>query len=127
MVAQMHQLDPNKLANQDSSGSNDRMSTVAGHRVQVTLGKMGTPVIYRQTPRSVSFEMVVPVQLKVNGQSKNVTAVACGASVMARNRKFLVYAIKVESSAGDAGDLRYQFDAVVDQTVALNPANDVKP
>lgn len=122
LTAGMAKLDMNQALS-SVSGSNDRMSAVAGQQVKVSFGKIGAAVIYRETPLSVNFGMLVPVQMSVGDNAQNSTIAVAGADAMVHNKVIFIYAYSTSTSAEAIAKLRARLDATVDQTIALNPSD----
>jgi len=123
LTAGMANVDMNKVANQELSGANDRMTAAAGQPVGMTMGKLGQPQIYRQTPASFAFTMVVPIQVNVGGQNVSGTMGVAGGMLVAGNRVIDVNVYTSSASPESLADLRDRLDRTVDQTIALNPSD----
>ncbi|HTD28546.1 MAG TPA: hypothetical protein VK660_04075 [Xanthomonadaceae bacterium] len=106
-----------------NSGSNDRLSAVAGKQVGVTFGKVSAPTIYRQTPLSVSFWMLVPIQMRVGNDVTNATTATVGSFAMVRNKLIFIYGYSTNASSDSVARLRSHVNDIVDQTIALNPSD----
>ena len=122
LTAGMTKLDLNQVISSDT-GNNDRMSAVAGQQVKVNFGKIGTPVVYRETPSSIDFGTLVPMEMNIGGEVQNLTFAAAGSFVVVRNKLIFVYAFSTSTSAEAIAKLRARLDATVDQTIALNPSD----
>lgn len=120
LTAGMTKLDLNQLASNES-GANARMSAVAGQSVHVNFGQMSSPTIYRETPMSVEYAMIVPKQMNSGGQTVSATIAVAGAFVVARNRLIFLYAYRTATDEASIADLHRRLDTMVDQTMALNP------
>jgi hypothetical protein len=126
ITAGMNQADMNHVLS-NTSANNDRMSAVAGKQVSVSFGNVGAPVIYRQTSQSVSFGMLVPLQISVNGQPTSMTIAAAGAFALVHNKLLYIYAFNPKTSDADIADVRQHLNGVVDQTLAMNQSDTSVP
>jgi len=122
LTAGMSQDDMDKVMAADS-GSNDRMSAVAGKQVSFNVGKVGAPEIYRETTQSVNYGMLVPMQVRIGNDVKSGTMAAAGSFTIARNKLIYIYAFSTDASVDNIKRLRAHLNDVVDRTIALNPSD----
>ena len=120
LTAGMTKLDINALAAKDTDSS-ARMSAAAGQQVSRSFGKIGAPAIFRETPMSVEYGVLVPAQMNSGGQTVSTTIAVAGAIAVVRNRLIFIYAYSTATSDAGIADLRKRLDALVDQTMSLNP------
>jgi hypothetical protein len=122
LTAGMTKLDMNKAV-ASNSGMNDRMSAAAGQKVNMNFDKLAAPAIYRETPQSVSFGMLVPGEMNVGGNVQKFTISAAGADVFVGNKLIFVYAYNSSTAPDEIAKLHARLDAVVDRAIALNPSD----
>ncbi len=120
LTAGMTKLDMNALAAKDTDSS-ARMSAAAGQSVSRSFGQMGAPAIFRETPMSVEYGVLVPMQMNSGGQTVSTTIAVAGAFAVVRNRLIFIYAYSTSTSDAAIADLHARLDALVDQTMSLNP------
>ncbi len=122
LTAGMTHADMNEVLS-SNTGNNDRMSAAAGQRVDLSYGKMGAPVVYRETPWSVNFAVMVPMQVRIGANAENITVAAAGSFAIVRNKLIYIYAFSTSTSPEGVAKVRARLNEVVDETVALNPSD----
>jgi hypothetical protein len=119
LTAGMTKLDVNKVISSDTA-SNDRMSAVSGQQVNVNYGKIGALVVYRETPSSINFGTLMPLEMNIDGKVQKMTIAAAGSFVFVRGKLIYVYAFSTSTSAAAIANLHARLNVAVDQTLALN-------
>lgn len=121
-AADMEKMDVNALTERDEERS-ARLSEVAGKPVQMVVGKISKPQIYREVPGDLRFIMRVPAEVQIGGRSTAISAVCAGTMLLLRNKVLMVYAYRATSTAADQTRARDDLDAVVDGLIAMNPSD----
>jgi hypothetical protein len=122
LTAGMTKLDMNQAV-ATNTGINDRLTAAAGQKVEVNFGKLAAPAIYRETPQSIHFGMLVPTEMNVAGNLQKFTIAVAGADLFVGNKLIFVYAFNTSTTPGDIAKLHSRLDATVARMIALNPSD----
>lgn len=122
LIASMPKLDMDELIAKDDERS-ERMSKVIGEKVEFKFADVASPKIFRETPTSVTYGMILPITLGVGGETKQATLTVAAATLFVRNRLLYVFAYSSDASPSGIASLHRSFDATVDEMVALNASD----
>lgn len=117
----MARSDMDSLRARTSEHASARLSEMSHKKVDVSIGKVDAPVIYRETPTSIRFDMRIPVALKINNAGNQAMMLGAGAITLVRNKVVLVYLFGSADSGAQFAQLNARLDGTVDRMLADNP------
>ncbi|MBS7456518.1 hypothetical protein [Coralloluteibacterium stylophorae] len=124
LVAGMQRMDREQF-DETYGNANARLSRFAGNEVEVRFGELGMPSIYEEDERSLRFQMVMPVEMRVGDSAMNMEIAAAGAVALVRNRMLYIYAFVPAERIDSTERIRQRLDRVVDGLTGVAPAADV--
>jgi len=122
LTAGMAKVDLDKEIHKQLPDSNGRMTAAAGQQVGMSLGTIGQPQIYRQTPASFAYTMSIPMQIHDGDQLVSTNMDVAGSMLIAHNKLLSINVYGERKGENTLASLRDRLDSAVDQTIALNPS-----